>query len=171
MNNDKNSHFLNTINNKTKHKDQANIHHGTEKHNRTGDRDIKYIIHIDDGTPEGKNIPISENVSIIDPDTNRSVRVHITQCEYDELGTLTESHKLTDYSWTGKKIPPGYKATCANKFGDHKERIVFLGEDGKPSDLGWILCDECFDKNKKLLKCKKGWRKVITFGQYNPDTY
>ena len=57
-------------------------------------------------------------------------------------------------SWTGCPIPNDHFATCCNPWEDHGYRLVYLKVDGYATELGNVLCTECYEKNKKKKRLK-----------------
>ena len=71
-------------------------------------------------------------------------------------------------SWTGKKIPKDRHGECEDPFGLHENEIrpLYLGIDGKRTELGHYLCSECLEYQKKRLK----WKRCLPL-IYNPEIY
>jgi hypothetical protein len=69
-------------------------------------------------------------------------------------------------SWNGEAVPGDRHYSCLNPFGHHEYRVVYLEIDGFVTDLGNILCKECFEVNKSREKLKKR-----TLGFYSPEIY
>ena len=71
-------------------------------------------------------------------------------------------------SWTGLAVPKDSVASCLNPFERHGHRLVYINLDSKITELGNVLCTECFERQKMRLF----WKKVLFFGLiYNPKEY
>lgn len=81
-------------------------------------------------------------------------------------GRIIKPEEIVGISWTGQAIPTDMLFSCFNPFGDHEYRLVYLNIDGFVTDLGNILCIECFDKNKARAKLRK-WLWMI----YRPEIF
>ena len=69
-------------------------------------------------------------------------------------------------SWTGLLVPVDSLADCMNPYDLHGHRRVYVNQDGKVTDKGNILCDECLEHQDNLLK----WRRW-TLCLYNPEIF
>ena len=170
MNNNDNSNFSHTINNKTRFQDQANPHHGSQQHNRYSSMNKIDTIRIIDQFGNVQVMPGDGNISSTDANGN-ILRLNNRTFFLDAYGNLVPISLFCGYSWTGLMIPGGRYPNgryeeCQNSFKDHGPRAIYVGADGWPSKIGTMLCSECADKNDLLLKCKK-W----TLGFYNPETF
>lgn len=77
----------------------------------------------------------------------------------DSSGRYIPPDKIAGKSWKGHDIPLDHFATCLNPWEDHGYRLVYLKEDGRATDSGNVLCEECYEKNKKKQRLKNwlGW--------------
>ena len=71
-------------------------------------------------------------------------------------------------SWTGLAIPKDSIASCLNPFDRHNYRLIYLNLDGTVTELGNVLCWECWEHQEKRLF----WKQLLIFGLvYNPEEY
>ena len=84
----------------------------------------------------------------------------------DSSGRYIYMDIISGKSWTDLLIPNDHFAACRNPWEDHDYRLVYLKKDGHVTELGNVLCSECYEKNKKKEKLKKwiGWI-------YQPEIY
>ena len=72
------------------------------------------------------------------------------------------------FSWTGLAIPSDSVFSCLNPFELHVLRLVYVGLDGVVTDLGNVLCQECYEIQKKRLFYKN----LFLFGLiYHPEQF
>ena len=83
-------------------------------------------------------------------------------------GRWLMSDEFIAISWTSLAVPRDCIASCLNPFERHVLRSVYLNLDGVVTDLGNVLCAECWKHQKKLLF----WKDVLFLGLiYKPKEY
>ncbi len=77
----------------------------------------------------------------------------------DSSGRYFYADMIAGISWTRYPIPIDHFAACKNPWEDHGYRLVYLKIDGYATELGNVLCSECYKKNTKRETLKKwiGW--------------
>lgn len=97
--------------------------------------------------------------------------LHETESTHYQTGHDGRRLRVDQYvatSWTGIPTPQERLYSCLNPFGHHDYRPVCLEIDGHITTLGNVLCDECFEVNKKRQKL---WIKIVTLGLYNAEEF
>ena len=115
----------------------------------------------------GKKIEIwGENY--VEKEDGRTVRQKISKNQIAADGRWLRADEFVGKSWTGLKVPKDSVAFCLNPFEEHEYRLVYLDLDGVVTELGNVLCSECWERQKNRLF----WRAVLLFGLiYNPKEY
>ncbi|MCP3933675.1 MAG: hypothetical protein GY705_31795 [Bacteroidetes bacterium] len=91
------------------------------------------------------------------------------QIEYfliDSLGRHIPCQSIVGDSWTELPIPQDSYSLCKNPWKYHFPRAVFIEVDGFQTDIGNVLCTECWDLNEKKKKLKE-WLNII----YAPEIF
>jgi hypothetical protein len=118
-------------------------------------------------TVDGKPITETEEGFIV----GRDGVLHETESTHYQTGHDGRRLRMDQYvaeSWNGIPTPQERLYSCLNPFGHHEYRPVCLEIDGLITTLGNVLCDECFEVNKKRQKL---WIKIATLGLYNAEEF
>ena len=116
---------------------------------------------------DGAQIIISTEAYVRKPDGSvlRQKR-HSHQMAAD--GRSLRVDEFVAVSWTALAVPQDSLGACLNPFEGHEFRPVYLNLDGYVTRRGNVLCQECFERQKRKLF----WKRVLLFGLiYNPPEY
>ena len=96
------------------------------------------------------------------------VRQKIISYQVAADGRWLRADEFIGISWTGLALPKDSGASCLNPFEEHEFRLVYLNIDGIRTELGNVLCSDCWERQKNRLF----WRVILLFGLiYNPKEY
>ena len=78
-------------------------------------------------------------------------------CRFDSLGRIVGADDVAGISWTGEAVPYDSATCCINPWELHAIRIVYLNRDGFITELGNVLCTECFERLKNMITKFDRW--------------
>jgi len=115
----------------------------------------------------GMEFTTQELLTVQNPETGEWVRLTRKNYLVDASGRFTPTENIVGISWTGLLVPEDHFCVCINPWENHGYRVVYLGVDGFITELGNILCAECFKKNEAKIKLTC----LLTKWIYNPIIY